>query len=300
MNQGMTYYELLGISEDASSEEIKQAYRSNIKEWHPDLHPDNPDAAAKTQEINEAYGILSDPVKRAKCDEYLAYTRPCKITPIRKQDDSVSEQATAEDDTDADVDADAEADYSNMSFEDYVKNVAHESYSTYNEAFNGEKHKFDERGYQEYASRNKVWNKEVNVSMPMLIVTGVVASLFSILINIPGADKHVGQIIPLILFVFGAAGAVMIIRQRSQAAKKEREAQLSGNDSIAEADKWFEVWLYPEMPLSECRKVFFDFSVAVDKHLLKRFNMMSDEEKKQYSDIIELLEECIRFRERKK
>lgn len=142
----MNYYELLGISEDASSEEIKQAYRSNIKEWHPDLHPDKPDAAAKTQEINEAYGILSDPVKRSKYDEYLAYTRPCKITPLRKQDDSVSEQATAEDYTDADVDADAESDYSNMSFEDYVKNVAHESYSTYNDAFNGEKHKFDERG----------------------------------------------------------------------------------------------------------------------------------------------------------
>ena len=113
MNQEMTYYELLGISEDASSEEIKQAYRSNIKEWHPDLHPDKPDAAAKTQEINEAYDILSDPHKKAKYDEYLGFSRTCKVTPIRNQDDTVTEQAT--------VEYDSGIDYGNMSFEDYVE-----------------------------------------------------------------------------------------------------------------------------------------------------------------------------------
>ena len=134
----------------------------------------------------------------------------------------------------------------------------------------------------------------------MLIGLLAVCGLSSLLFSIPDADKHIGQIIPIILFVFGAAGAVIIIRQRNQAAKKEQEARMSGNDSVIEADKWFDVWLYPEMPLSECRKVFFDFSVEVDKHILKRFNMMSDEEKKQYADIIEMLEECIRFRERKK
>lgn len=291
LEKEMNYYELLGISEDASSEEIKQAYRSNIKEWHPDLHPDKPDAAAKTQEINEAYDILSDPNKKAKYDEYLGFSRACKVTPIRNQDDTVTEQAPVKDDTGVD--------YSNMSFEDYVENVANESYSTYKYASNKEKHKFDEQGYREY-SKNKVWDKEVNVSLPILIFIGFVCCLSSVTFSIPGADKYLGQIVPIVLLVFGAAGTIIIIRQRSQAAKKERETQMGGNDSMFEADKWFEVWLYPEMPLSECRKVFFDFSVAADKHLLKRFNMLSDEEKKQYSDIIELLEECIRFRERKK
>ena len=53
------------------------------------------------------------------------------------------------------------------------------------------------------------------------------------------------------------------------------------------------------MPLAECRKVFFDFSVNVDKHILSRFNAMSDDEKEMYADIIELLQESIKYRERK-
>ena len=40
MLMNKTYYEVLNLSEDASSEEIKQAYRSLIKQWHPDLNPD--------------------------------------------------------------------------------------------------------------------------------------------------------------------------------------------------------------------------------------------------------------------
>ncbi len=57
--------------------------------------------------------------------------------------------------------------------------------------------------------------------------------------------------------------------------------------------------LYPGMPVSDCRKTFFAFSVRADKHILSRFNLLSDEEKKEYADIIELLKECINFREKK-
>ena len=70
-----TYYEVLNLSEDASSEEIKQAYRSLIRLWHPDLNPDKPDVAAVTQKIIEAYGILSDPNKRSQYDEYFSFIR---------------------------------------------------------------------------------------------------------------------------------------------------------------------------------------------------------------------------------
>jgi len=56
-------YEVLGVSENASQEEIKRAYRIKAKECHPDLHPDDPHAQDKMNEVNEAYDILSDPVK---------------------------------------------------------------------------------------------------------------------------------------------------------------------------------------------------------------------------------------------
>lgn len=56
-------YQVLGISKGASKEEIKKAYRKKAKENHPDLHPDDPRAAEKMNEINEAYDMLSNPEK---------------------------------------------------------------------------------------------------------------------------------------------------------------------------------------------------------------------------------------------
>lgn len=56
-------YTVLGISNDASPEEIKKAYRKKAKEYHPDLHPNDPIAAQKMNEINEAYDMLQNPEK---------------------------------------------------------------------------------------------------------------------------------------------------------------------------------------------------------------------------------------------
>lgn len=56
-------YSVLGISKDASKEEIKKAYRQKAKEYHPDLHPNDEKAAEKMNEINEAYDMLSNPDK---------------------------------------------------------------------------------------------------------------------------------------------------------------------------------------------------------------------------------------------
>ena len=59
-------YSVLGISKDASKEEIKKAYRKKAKENHPDLHPNDPKAVEKMNEINEAYDMLSNPEKYQK------------------------------------------------------------------------------------------------------------------------------------------------------------------------------------------------------------------------------------------
>ncbi|HLS53102.1 MAG TPA: DnaJ domain-containing protein, partial [Tissierellaceae bacterium] len=54
------YYKILGIDKNASDAEIKRAYRDLAKKYHPDLHPNDKNAQAKFQEINEAYQVLGD------------------------------------------------------------------------------------------------------------------------------------------------------------------------------------------------------------------------------------------------
>ena len=56
-------YKVLGVAPGASQEEIKKAYRKKAKEYHPDLHPNDPEAAQKMNEINEAYELLQNPEK---------------------------------------------------------------------------------------------------------------------------------------------------------------------------------------------------------------------------------------------
>ncbi len=64
------YYEVLGVSKDASAEDIKKAYRKLAKECHPDLHPNDKEAETRFKELNEANEVLSDPEKRARYDRF--------------------------------------------------------------------------------------------------------------------------------------------------------------------------------------------------------------------------------------
>lgn len=65
------YYEILGVDRKASEADIKSAYRKLAKMYHPDLHPNDANAAAKFKEINEAYEVLSDQQKRSAYDYEL-------------------------------------------------------------------------------------------------------------------------------------------------------------------------------------------------------------------------------------
>ena len=63
-------YSVLGVSRDASDDEIKKAYRALAKKYHPDVNPGDKEAEAKFKEATEAYTILSDPEKRKQYDQF--------------------------------------------------------------------------------------------------------------------------------------------------------------------------------------------------------------------------------------
>ena len=63
------YYEVLGVSKDASEAEIKSAFRKLAKKYHPDVSKE-PDAAEKFKEAQEAYAVLSDENKRRQYDQF--------------------------------------------------------------------------------------------------------------------------------------------------------------------------------------------------------------------------------------
>lgn len=66
----MDYYEILGIARDASSDEIKKAYRKMALKYHPDKNPGDAEAEARFKEVSEAYEVLSDPQKREMYNRY--------------------------------------------------------------------------------------------------------------------------------------------------------------------------------------------------------------------------------------
>jgi molecular chaperone DnaJ len=67
------FYQVLGVPDTASAEEIKKAYRRLAKQYHPDANPNNPSAAERFKEISQAHATLSDPDKRKQYDAMRRY-----------------------------------------------------------------------------------------------------------------------------------------------------------------------------------------------------------------------------------
>jgi len=70
MAEKRDYYEVLEVAKNATAEEIKKAYRKKALQYHPDRNPGDKEAEEKFKEAAEAYGVLSDPDKRARYDRY--------------------------------------------------------------------------------------------------------------------------------------------------------------------------------------------------------------------------------------
>lgn len=73
MNDNKDYYNILGIDKNATSEEIKKAYRAKCKETHPDLNPNDPIAEQKFKDIADAYEVLGDEEKRRQYDNPTSF-----------------------------------------------------------------------------------------------------------------------------------------------------------------------------------------------------------------------------------
>ena len=70
------YYKILGVDKTIAQKDVKRAYLKRAKQFHPDLHPDDPKAKAKFQALTEAYDVIGFDVTLPMCDEYVAEHYP--------------------------------------------------------------------------------------------------------------------------------------------------------------------------------------------------------------------------------
>lgn len=70
------YYQILGVGREASPDDIRQAYHRMAARYHPDLHPDDPDAEARLRSLNQAYATLRDPEQRKRYDRWGPWGPP--------------------------------------------------------------------------------------------------------------------------------------------------------------------------------------------------------------------------------
>lgn len=96
MNEHINYYELLGIKKDATDQEIKTAYRTQAKKWHPDINKTK-EATNITKQLNEAKNVLLNKEKRQEYDEYLEYLTKSNFANLKEKTTKTKESTSKND-----------------------------------------------------------------------------------------------------------------------------------------------------------------------------------------------------------
>lgn len=97
MDTAVDYYSILGIKPSASVEDIKRAYRQMVFRYHPDRNPENSEAAAKFNQVRDAYSVLSDVLKRRVYDSVnypAGNEEEAKEEPAQEKTEEKAEQST--------------------------------------------------------------------------------------------------------------------------------------------------------------------------------------------------------------
>ncbi len=95
MGESATYYDILRVGREAAPASVRMAYRRLAQKYHPDKLPGNADAVRVMVMLNEAYGVLSDPARRASYDRHIAHDYACGQNARRRTLGAVEAPAAA-------------------------------------------------------------------------------------------------------------------------------------------------------------------------------------------------------------
>lgn len=169
------YYKILGISKDATQEDIKKAYRKLARKYHPDLNKDNPNAQEKFQEINEANEVLSNPEKRKRYDEYGENWKYAEELEKQKKRQTKEQSGTREGTF-------WYSDDNTSGFSDFFEELFGNRYRNYNRAMRGKDYESElhltlRQAAEEQKQILKLNGKNIRITIPAGVADGQVIKL---------------------------------------------------------------------------------------------------------------------------
>ena len=169
------YYKILGISKDATQEDIKKAYRKLARKYHPDLNKNNPNAQEKFQEINEANEVLSNPEKRKRYDEYGENWKYAEELEKQKKQQTKEQSGTREGTF-------WYSDDNTSGFSDFFEELFGNRYRNYNRAMRGKDYESElhltlRQAAEEQKQILNLNGKNIRITIPAGVADGQVIKL---------------------------------------------------------------------------------------------------------------------------